>query len=200
MDDLHGTGPRPALDLVQTNLSQKIRFKIWTVCEVAMKYEHHKRERVFKMTRLRSHPTQNTVRGSLPFFFAFSIVPFFHLIFSFFTFFSVFNFLIVSFFNFCLFLTFFLFWIFFLIKNIFQFFHFSFFFSFFFFLFFIFSFFLFLLLFPLSSFLLSLLPSSCPPASKMRTLQSTSTVLRTLEDWWTFLLTMRRLRRRRRPS
>ena len=37
MDDLHGIGPRPALDLVQTNLSQKIRFKIWTVNEVGMK-------------------------------------------------------------------------------------------------------------------------------------------------------------------
>ena len=46
MDDLHGTGPRFALDLVQTNLSQKIRFKIWTVYEVGMKYEHLKRERV----------------------------------------------------------------------------------------------------------------------------------------------------------
>ena len=31
MDDLHGTGPRPTLDLVQTNLSQKNRFKIWSV-------------------------------------------------------------------------------------------------------------------------------------------------------------------------
>ena len=44
MDDLHVTGPGPALDLVQTNLSQKIRFKIWTVYEVGMKYEHLKRE------------------------------------------------------------------------------------------------------------------------------------------------------------
>ena len=41
MDDLHGTGPTPALDLVQTNLS-----KIWTVYEVGMRYEHLKRERV----------------------------------------------------------------------------------------------------------------------------------------------------------
>ena len=46
MDDLCGSGPRPALDLVQTNLSQKIRFKIWTVHEVGMNYEHLKRERV----------------------------------------------------------------------------------------------------------------------------------------------------------
>ena len=35
MDDLHGTGPRLALDLVQTKRSQKIRFIIWTVYEVA---------------------------------------------------------------------------------------------------------------------------------------------------------------------
>ena len=46
MDDLRGTGPRPALELVQTNLSQTIRFKIWTVYEVGMKYENLKRERV----------------------------------------------------------------------------------------------------------------------------------------------------------
>ena len=37
MADLHGTGPGPALDLVQTNLSQKIRFNIWTVHQVGMK-------------------------------------------------------------------------------------------------------------------------------------------------------------------
>ena len=43
MDDLHVTGPRPALDLVQTNLSQ-----IWTVYEVGMRYEHLKRERVLQ--------------------------------------------------------------------------------------------------------------------------------------------------------
>ena len=47
MDDLHGTGPRPTLDLVQTNLSQIIRFKIWTLNEVGMRYEHLKRERVY---------------------------------------------------------------------------------------------------------------------------------------------------------
>ena len=34
VDDLHGTGPSPAGDLVQTCISQKIRFKIWTVYEV----------------------------------------------------------------------------------------------------------------------------------------------------------------------
>ena len=44
MDDLHASRPRPALDLIQTNLSQKIQFKIWTVYEVGMKYEHLKRE------------------------------------------------------------------------------------------------------------------------------------------------------------
>ena len=33
INDLHGTGPRPALELVQTNFSQRIRFKIWTVYE-----------------------------------------------------------------------------------------------------------------------------------------------------------------------
>ena len=54
MGELHGTGPRPALDLVQTNLSQKIRFKVRTMYEVGMKYEHFKRERVLH------HPTQNT--------------------------------------------------------------------------------------------------------------------------------------------
>ena len=43
-DDLHGTGARLALDFVQTNLSQKILFKIWTVNEVGMRYEHLKRE------------------------------------------------------------------------------------------------------------------------------------------------------------
>ena len=30
MDDLHGTGPKAALDLLQTNLSQTIRFIEWT--------------------------------------------------------------------------------------------------------------------------------------------------------------------------
>ena len=28
IDDLHDTGPKPALDLVRTNLSQTIRFKV----------------------------------------------------------------------------------------------------------------------------------------------------------------------------
>ena len=43
MDDLHGTGPGAALELIQANLS---RFKIWTVKEAGMRYEHLKRERV----------------------------------------------------------------------------------------------------------------------------------------------------------
>ena len=46
MDDLHGIRPRPAQDLVQANFSQRIRFKIWTVFEVGMKFKHFKRERV----------------------------------------------------------------------------------------------------------------------------------------------------------
>ena len=46
MDDLHGIRQRPTLDLVQTNFSQKDHFKIWTVYEVGMIYEHVKCERV----------------------------------------------------------------------------------------------------------------------------------------------------------
>ena len=46
MDDLHGTGPRLAVDLAQANLSQKIRFRIWIVNEVGVRCEHLKRERV----------------------------------------------------------------------------------------------------------------------------------------------------------
>ena len=38
------------LDVFQANLSQKIRFKIWTVNQVGMRYEHLKRERMFSMT------------------------------------------------------------------------------------------------------------------------------------------------------
>ena len=44
--DLHGTGPKPARDLVQTNLSQTFRFKVSTVYVVGMRYEHLMRERV----------------------------------------------------------------------------------------------------------------------------------------------------------
>ena len=56
MEDLQGTGPRHALDLVQTNLPQKIRFKIWTVYEVDTKYEHLKRERVLHNDRTEITP------------------------------------------------------------------------------------------------------------------------------------------------
>ena len=42
MDDLHGTGPRPALGLVQANFSQKIRFKIWKVNDQGMRDENLK--------------------------------------------------------------------------------------------------------------------------------------------------------------
>ena len=51
MYDSHGTGPRLALDLVQANLSQKIRFKIWTMNEVGVRYEHLERERVLHNDR-----------------------------------------------------------------------------------------------------------------------------------------------------
>ena len=56
MDDLHGTRPRPAKDLDQTNFSQKIRFKIWTVYEVGMKVQHFKRERVLHDERIEIVP------------------------------------------------------------------------------------------------------------------------------------------------
>ena len=46
--DLHGTGPKPAKDLVQTNLSQTFRFKVSTVYGVGMRYEHLMRERVLR--------------------------------------------------------------------------------------------------------------------------------------------------------
>ena len=45
MYDPHGTGPRLALDLVQTNLSQKNLFKIWTLNEVGVRYERLECER-----------------------------------------------------------------------------------------------------------------------------------------------------------
>ena len=64
-DDLHGTGPRPALDLVQTNLSQKIRFKIWTVYEVGMRYEHLKRERLLHDDRTQIVPNPKKTEDSV---------------------------------------------------------------------------------------------------------------------------------------
>ena len=56
MDDLHGTEPRPALDLVQTTLSQ-----IWKVYEVGMRYEHLKRERVLHNDTTEITPNQKFV-------------------------------------------------------------------------------------------------------------------------------------------
>ena len=58
MDDLHGTGPRPALDLIQTNFSQKILVKIWTVNEVGVRTSSV--NECCTMTGLISCPTQNT--------------------------------------------------------------------------------------------------------------------------------------------
>ena len=62
MDDLHGTGPRPALDLVQSNLSQKIRSQIWTVYDVGMRYEHLKRERLLHNDRTEVTPKPKYLR------------------------------------------------------------------------------------------------------------------------------------------
>ena len=65
MDGLHGTGPRLALDLVQTNPSQKIRFNIWTVNEVGMRYEHLKRERVLHKDKTQTTPNPKIPESSL---------------------------------------------------------------------------------------------------------------------------------------
>ena len=46
MGDLHGTGPRRALEQIRANLSQEIRYKFRTVNEVGTRYQHLKRERV----------------------------------------------------------------------------------------------------------------------------------------------------------
>ena len=62
MDDLHGTGPRLALDLTQTNFSQKILVKIWTVNEVGMGYKHLKRERVLHNDRTDIVPNPKYLR------------------------------------------------------------------------------------------------------------------------------------------
>ena len=51
MDDLHGTGPRPALEQIQAKLSPKILFKIWTVNEVGTRYEHLMRDRLLHNER-----------------------------------------------------------------------------------------------------------------------------------------------------
>ena len=65
MGDLHGSGPRLALDLVQTNLSQTIRFKIWTVNEVGMRYEHLKCERVLYNDRTEIVLDEKILEGSV---------------------------------------------------------------------------------------------------------------------------------------
>ena len=62
MDDLHGTGPRIALEVVQNKSSQKIRFKIWTVCEVCMKYEYLERERVLHNGKTEITPNPKYLR------------------------------------------------------------------------------------------------------------------------------------------
>ena len=62
MDDLHGTGPKPALDLVQTNFSQKVRFKVWTVYEIGIRYEHLKRKRVLHNDRTEVAPKPKYLR------------------------------------------------------------------------------------------------------------------------------------------
>ena len=61
-DDLHGTGPKPALDLVRTNLSQTIRFKVRTVYDMGMRYEHLKRERVLHEDRTEIVPNSKYLR------------------------------------------------------------------------------------------------------------------------------------------
>ena len=60
VDDLRGTGPKPPLDLVRANISQTIRFKVWTVYEMGTRYEHLKRERVLHEDRPISCPTRTT--------------------------------------------------------------------------------------------------------------------------------------------
>ena len=56
--DLHGFGPKLALDLVQINLSRTIRFKVRTVYEIGMRYGHLKRERVLHEDRTEIAPTE----------------------------------------------------------------------------------------------------------------------------------------------
>ena len=59
MDGLHGTGLGPALHLVQANLSQKIRFKIWAVNEEGRGKNTSSLSECCTMTGLRSCLTQN---------------------------------------------------------------------------------------------------------------------------------------------
>ena len=65
MDDLHGFGPKLALDLVRINLSQTIRFKVRTVYEMGMRYEHLKRERVLHEDRTEIVPNPTVLESSV---------------------------------------------------------------------------------------------------------------------------------------
>ena len=56
MDDLHGIGPKLALELVRINFGLKVR----TVYEMGMRYEHLKRERVSQEDRTEIVPNRST--------------------------------------------------------------------------------------------------------------------------------------------
>ena len=62
MDDLHGIGPKLALDLGRINLSQTSRFKVRTVYDMGMRYEHLKRERVLHEDRTEIVPNPKYLR------------------------------------------------------------------------------------------------------------------------------------------
>ena len=62
MDDLHCTGPGPALDQIPANISQNTLFKIWTVNEVGTRYEHFKRERELYNDRTEIGPNAKYLR------------------------------------------------------------------------------------------------------------------------------------------
>ena len=62
MDDLHGTGPKPALDMVRINLSQTIRFTVRKVYEMGMRYEHLKRDRMLHEDRTEIVPNSKCLR------------------------------------------------------------------------------------------------------------------------------------------
>ena len=65
MDDLHGTGPKPVLDLVRINLSQTNRFKVRTAYDMRMRYDHLKRERVLRVGRTEIVPNPKYLRAVL---------------------------------------------------------------------------------------------------------------------------------------
>ena len=62
MYDLHGNGPKTALDLSRINLSQTIRFNVRTVYEMGTRYEHLKRERVLHEDRTEIVPNPKYLR------------------------------------------------------------------------------------------------------------------------------------------